>query len=218
MKVITLAKTKELLGITDTASDVAITAKIPYIDSLVKQITKNRFNYTIYGSTTLDSKYVTIESIISYNGDQYIYSRKDRRFYSSGINNNDYFEDIAEYLNIGDQVEGDNIPTGNYIDELYYNGLSLTSGDIDTPTIKLAEAATATDGGSLIYIGMNISYQPIIAKGIQYLINCTSSVLPGRAVTGVGSVSYSDADSKINNKYGMPDWFVKAFPKFMVGH
>ncbi len=41
MKVITLDKTKELLGITDNTQDATISAKIPYIDAKVKQITKN---------------------------------------------------------------------------------------------------------------------------------------------------------------------------------
>jgi hypothetical protein len=217
MKVITLEKTKELLGITDSASDAAITAKIPYIDSLVKQITKNRFNYAVYGTMTTGSATVYIRSIITWDGNVYNYS--NGRYFCSGINNYICFDDIGEYLQIGQQIEGTGIPTETYIDEVYYNGnVDTFNGDDNVPYITMSNAATADSDDGKIYIGMNIAYQTTVAKGIQYLINGTSTTIPGKSVISVGSVSYSDADSKIDGKYGMPSWFVKSFPKYARGY
>jgi hypothetical protein len=221
VKVITLAKTKELLGITDTASDTQISAKIPYIDSKVKQITNNRYNMLIVGNTTLDSPYVTVSSIYTYNrGITYYYRHNTRRNFVSGINNYCYFDDLGEFLETGQLIEGTGIPAEAYLDEIYYNGDLVSDGtnNFDIPTVKLSANATSTNEGVRLYLGIPIAYQDTIAQGIQYLINKTSTTLPGQTVTRVGTVAYSDADSKINGKYGMPAWFVKPFPKYVSGH
>jgi len=223
MKVITLAKTKELLGITGTDQDAAIAAKIPYIDSLVKQITKNRFNFLILGDTTEDSPYIPVYSIISYTGDRYDYDRTTGRYFYSGINNPYYFDDINDYLEIGQQIEGEGIPAETYIDEVYYNGDLITDSSVNyaVPTIKLSANATATNAGLRMYLGMNIAYQTTVAKGIQYLINGTTTAIPTNSLSsrslGPSSKSFSTVDQKIDNRYGMPAWFVKAFPKYMSG-
>lgn len=219
MRVISLARAKELLGITDTASDAAITAKIPFIDALVKRITKNRYNLKVYGNATLDSPYIAVSGIIVDNTYEFRYQPTTRNF-GSGINNFGYLDDLSDYLEIGQLVEGTGIPADTHIDEVFYNGTAFNDGtdDFALPTIKLSANATETSEDGIIYIGINIAYQDTIAKGIQYLINGTSTRLPGKAVTRVGSVSYSDADSDIDGKYGMPSWFVKSLPKFMSGH
>ena len=221
MKVITLAKTKELLGIATTTSDAAITAKIPYIDSIVKQITNNRFNYAIYGSLTTGSNEVYISSIESNTGDRYYYDKNVSRFFCSGINNSFCLDDLGDYLQIGQQLEGTGIPADAFIDEVYYNGYIDSSGE-NIPYIKMSAVATEDVDFGQIYLGMNISYQPIIAKGIQYLINGTSTSLPSNSLSsksiGVVSKSYSASDQKIDNKYGMPAWFVKSFPRYQVAY
>jgi len=172
MKVITLAKAKELLGIENSSQDAAITAKISYIDSLVKQITKNRFNFLILGDTTLDSPYIPVYSIISYTGDRYEYDRKTGRYFSNGINNSYYFDDIDDYLDIGQQIEGEGIPTESYIDEVFYNGDLITDSSVNyaVPTIKLSQNATATNAGVRLYVGMNIAYQPISQRVSSILL------------------------------------------------
>ena len=82
--------------------------------------------------------------------------------------------------------------------------------------------ATDTTDTSRIYLGINIAYQDIIAKGIQYLINGTSTAIPTNSLAsrslGPSSKSFSASDQKIDNKYGMPAWFVKALPKYQSGH
>jgi hypothetical protein len=216
MKVISLARTKELLGITDTASDAKITAKIPFIDALVKRITKNRFNLKIYGNATLNSP-------ITYDGVDYLYQPSTRKFVS-GINNYFCVDDLADYLEIGQLIEGTGIPADTHIDEVYYNGTAFNDGtdDFALPTIKLSNNATATSEDGFVYVGINIAYQMTIANGIQYLINGTNTSLPSNSLSsrslGPSSKSFSTADQKIDNKYGMPAWFVKAFPKYMRGH
>jgi hypothetical protein len=224
MKVITLSQTKALLGITDPSQDSDITAKIPFIDSIVKQITKNRFNFMILGDIESGSPFMTVQSIITPTGETYVYNQGDRRYYCSGINNPYIIDDINEYLEIGQQVEGEGIPVETHIDEVYYNGdiLSDTSGDFSVPVVKLSNNATATTASLRVYVGMNIAYQPTVAKGIQYLINGTSTTLPSNALSsksiGPASKSFAQVDQKIDNRYGMPAWFVKAFPKFHRGH
>jgi len=224
MKVITLAKTKELLGIADATSDTDISAKIPYIDSLVKQITNNRFNFMVLGDTTIDSPYVPVYSIITQTGDRYDYDRQYRRYFYSGINNPYSFDDIGSYLEIGQQIEAEGIPAETWIDEVYYNGDLTTDSSItyDVPCIKLSQNATETTAGLRIYIGMNIAYQATVAKGIQYLINGSTTAIPTNSLAsrsiGPTSKSFSSSDQKIDNRYGMPAWFIKAFPKYHRGH
>lgn len=220
MKVITLAKTKELLGITDTASDTAISAKIPFIDAKVKLITNNRYNLMILGSTTLDSPYVTVSSV--WNTTNWL-ELNTNYGYGDGINNPYVYDSIEEFLQVGQLISGTGIPADAYIAEIFYIGDVFNDGvdDFDLPTIQLSANATAT-GTVKMYLGINIGYQDIIAKGIQYLINGTSTSLPSNALSsksiGPVSKSFSSGDQQIDNRYGMPAWFVKAFPKFMSGH
>lgn len=221
MKVITLAKTKELLGIADTSQDAAITAQIPIIDSKVKQITNNRYNDQITGDITSGSLYVPVYSFYCC-GVSYVY--RSGRVWCSGINNNYVIDDLEEYLQTGQLIEGDGIPAEAYIDEIYYNGGSVElGGDTFTvPVIKLSSAATATTAGNQMFIGITIGLQPTVAKGIQYLINQTSTSLPSNSLAsrtiGPSSKSFAAKDQEIDNRYGMPAWFVKAFPQYQGGH
>jgi len=223
VKVISLTKTKELLGIFDSGSDAAITAKIPYIDSLVKRITNNKYNLKVYGDATDSSPYISVSGIVTQDGVEYIYDR-DSRAFRSGINNFSYTDIISEILEVGQLIEGTGIPADTYIDEIFYNGTSFIDGstEYELPTIKMSTNATVTSTDGSVYIGMNIAYQPIVAKGIQYLIDGTNTTLPCNGIAsksfGPVSTSYSQADLKINNKYGMPGWFIKAFPRQIVGY
>lgn len=214
MRVITLDKTKELLGITDTDSDSNITAKIPYIDAKVKQICSNRFNTMIRGDITIDSPYMPVYSVYSYAND----------LLWDGINNKYRYDSLEEYLEVGQLISGSGIPDNTYIEDIFYNGDIYNDGtnDFDVPVIKLSENATESVDTIRAYVGINICYQDTIAKGIQYLINGTSSAVPENGVVSKGfgplSKTYSQTDSKIDNKYGMPAWFVKSLPKYQSGH
>ncbi len=222
MKVINREKAKELLNITDSSQDAAIDAKIPIIDAKVKQMTNNRYNTMIYGSTTSGSPYVPITSILLYNNRMCYYDKyRAQYYYNSGIMNPYYLDDIGEYVDTGQLVEGDGVPDDSYIDEIYYNGgiWDVSGTEYTVPTIKLSANATATDSVRLL-LGINIGLQDIIAKGIQYLINGTSTTLPSALLRSetIGTYSYTNADTNINKTYGMPQWFVDSFPRYMSGH
>jgi len=221
MKVITLPKTKTLLGISDTASDAAITANIPIIDSKVKQISNYRYNDQISGDVTEDVLYVPISGFV-YCGKNYSY--RSGRVWCSGINNNYVIDDLEEYIQVGQLIEGTGIPADCYIDEIYYNGGTVSFDDVSysVPVIKLSAAPTETNGSNQMFIGVTIGMQTTIAKGIQYLINSTSTSLPTNSLAsrsiGPSAKSFSGKDQDIDNRFGMPAWFVKAFPVYQGGH
>jgi len=194
MKIITLDKTKELLGITDTSMDVLINRYIPIIDSKVKQITKNKYNMQITGNVTIDSKIVNISGLNNATG---------------GIQNNFTLDDVMDYLLHGDLVEGNNIPEGSYIDDI--NPLE--------GTITLSEDVTATEANTIITVGVNIALQVTIAKGLYWLILQENTDMPDTGWTSqrIGSISVvrGVAQAAIDGRYGMPQWFVNALPRFM---
>lgn len=209
MKIITLAKTKELLGITDTSLDTEITRYITIIDSKVKQMTHNKYNMQILGDTTVDSTIVPISGISNV---------------TDGINNKWVMDDIDEFILIGSLVTGEGIPADTYIDEFYYNlsGVDqyITIGK--SPVIVLSANATATEASVIIYVGITIGLQPTIAKGIAWLIteenqNTPLAGLLSRSI-GPSRLSWSVSQSQIDGRYGMPSWFVKSFPVYMSGH
>lgn len=226
MKVITLAKTKELLGIDsgDTSQDDAITAKIPIIDAKVKQITRNRYNMQIQGDTITGSPYVEVYSITIHNT-TYRLNRSLRRFDAvSGIQNPYYLDDLAEFLEIGTLISGSGIPADSYVDEVFYDGYSLeiSGNTYAIPFLQLNASATETANGVQLFLGFNVGLQDIVAKGIQYLINGTNTSIPTNSLAsrslGPSSKSFSQKDQEIDNRYGMPAWFVKGLPRYHGGH
>ncbi len=112
-------------------------------------------------------------------------------------------------------LEGDAVPTGAYIDEVYYNGIS--NDDRDIPTLVMSEASTLS-GDYYFYAGANIAIQRTAAKGIWWAIGQVSTTINDTAWksrnVGPLSVTKSDLDSKIDGKSGMPAWFVKALPRY----
>lgn len=227
MQVITLAKTKELLGITDGDSDAAITAKLPIIDSKVKIYTRNNWEYKFGGNTTVDSAIISVYSLVPDFQTNYVnYWYQDGYWYNknvSGICNPFIYTDISESLSPGQLITGDNIPADSYITEITTNGGTVTVSGTEyfVTYITISTNATATAAGSILTGGISIGYQDIIAKGVQYLINGTSTSLPstGVASRGVGplSVSFSQSDQKIDGRTGMPAWFAKGLPRYQRG-
>lgn len=226
MQVITLAKTKELLGITGTASDAAITAKLPIIDAKVKLATKNTYNYKFGGDTTSGSAFVSVYELVSdfYTNSIYRSFRPWSDWNAvSGINNPFVYSDISEFLEPGQLVDGDNIPADSYIVDITSNGttVAISGTDYFVTFIELSAEATATESGSILTGGISIGYQDIIAKGIQYLIESTSTTLPGTGLAsrsvGPLSVSFSTKSQKKDGKYGMPSWFSEGLPRFQRG-
>jgi hypothetical protein len=223
MKVITLAKTKTLLGLDPGTAEenAAITANIPIIDSKVKQITNNRYNDQIIGDVTTGVLYVPIFGFTCFNQR---FTHISGRVWCSGINNNWVIDDLEEYIQVGQLIEGEGIPAEAYIDEIFYNGHSVEFDGVtyEVPVIKLSVVATETNTSAQLFIGVTIGMQTTIAKGVQFLINSTNTSLPtnsiaSKSILGV-SKTFSSVDQAIDNKFGMPGWFVKSFPQFQGGH
>jgi hypothetical protein len=218
MRVITRAKVKELLGISDSTYDAKIDAKIPLIDAKVKRITGNRFNLQILFNSNASDTIIEVFSVYNSYGVQ-LYNRN-----VSGVMNPYMVDDIYEFLEIGQLIEGENIPTDAYITEVYYNGGSVEISGVtySTPAVVLSSAATGAKTGAQGFIGINNAYQDIIAKGVMYLINQeTTSITDNtwiRRSMGPVSIAKTATDNKIDNMSGMPLWFVKALPSYMGGH
>lgn len=214
MVVITLAKTKELLGITGTDSDTAISAKIPYIDAKVKQITNNRYDFKFIGSPVAGSNKMYVDAYLShdYNGGQY-----------TGINNYGIKSDISQYLEIGQLITGTGIPTDTYISNIVNQGTTTTAAGFTDDYLYVEMSANATSSEDSIEVtgGISINYQDVIAKGIAFLIDSTNSTPPkaGVASESIGSYNFSLSEQAkgIDGKNGMPSWFVSGLPSFQRG-
>jgi len=198
MQIITREQVKTQLGIAtiDTTYDDAIDAKLPIIDAKVKAITRNNWNKRIVGATTNADTFIEVADY-------------------PGTGCYDY---ILDWLTIGAQISGDGMPTGAYIVDIWPDG--TTSSD-NRPQIEISANATATDSSAALFLGFPISYFDIVAKGVWFLIQGTSTTLPVNPAQsqrmGPVSFTYSSSDNKIDGKSGMPSWFVKGLPRFMGG-
>lgn len=197
MTVITKAQVKSILGITATDYDAAITAAIPRIDSIVKRITKNRFNMQLLCDTAAGSADVIVVESYAYNG--------VKTFDGVGLS-------LSDVVTNGQQVEGTGIPAGAFVTDVFSNGL---------PTLRLSAACTAT-GQAVVMTGIPTDLQTVIAQGIWYIISGDKTKATDESWTsrsmGPLSVSRGSGDAnKIDGASGMPMWFIRAFPHFQGG-
>ena len=202
MQVITLAQVKTYLGITGSTQDAAITAMLPVIDAKVKVITGKDWNYQFIGQTESGNDLMVIYNIDQCGG---------KRPADIAL--------IAE-LSAGTQLEGTGIASGAYIKDVYYhgnNGIDST-GTNTAPFVRLSSPATLTQASQYVYAGINVAYLPIIAKGVQYLLDQTSTTITDSAWSsrsvGPLSVSRAQADAALEARYGMPAWFIKGLPRY----
>jgi len=212
MQVITLAQTKTLLGLAtdDTTYDTALSAAIPFIDSAVKQITGNRWNYRVAASFEDSATSVKILSVVS------------PKFFTS----NGYYSStdiIDEFLQVGQLISATGIPAGAYITEVYYNypeGVIVSDNYI--AEVDISETTTASGDTIACYLGIPIAYHPVIAKAVWWQSQRLNTTIDDTSWTsksmGPVSVSKSDSDNRIDQQSGMPLWFVKALPRYMSGH
>ena len=199
MKVIDLATVKLYLGISDSADDALINKYIPIIDSKVKSICNNNFNLQI------NVKLVNGSDIVE------IYGTGGRCITKPEL------DLLLEELPTGTLLEGTGIATGTYIDEVYYSEPS--NNDLNVPSIKLSQNATADNSNAYIYAGINIAYQEIIAKGLWYLTGRADKTIKDDSWKSrrIGPVSITKGEggkSELDGKSGMPLWFVRALPRY----
>lgn len=202
MQVITLAQVKTYLGITGSTQDAAITAMLPVIDAKVKQITGRNFNYQFIGSIVSGSSLMEI-----YNVNQ------------SGGKRPADIALIAE-LPSGTQLAGTGLASGTYITDTFYyanNGYNATDPNA-MPYVVLSSPATQTNSAQYFYAGINLAYLPIIAKGVQFLMDNTNTTVIDSAwvsrSVGPLSVSRAQTDAALEARYGMPAWFIKGLPRY----
>lgn len=213
MATITLAQVKQFTTLT-AADDASISAMIPIIDSKVRLLTRNRWNYQVYALLESGQTDAEVSGMVNYAGVSVISG-------NSGINAPWTIDDIVDFIDVGMQLTGTGVPAGTYIEEIYYNG-SEHDGRI-IPIITMSEPATVS-GLEAVQLGIPLAYVPTIAKGVQWLIEqsskSSSSEQGGIQSKRMGpvSVTYSDADSAIDGLTGMPAWFTKGLPRFHGGH
>jgi hypothetical protein len=200
---ITTAQVKSILGISDSTYDTAIASAIPRIDSIVKRITKNRYNLQLGGTTTTGSADVYIYSAYAYNGVQC--------FDTSGY----IGLSLADVVTNGQMVEGTGIASGAYVVDVFSNGIAING----EPTIRLSAVATAS-GDITIMTGIPVDLQTVIAQGVWYLVGQDPKIAKDDNWTsksmGPLSISRGSKDSaRLDGASGMPLWFVNAFPSFM---
>ena len=202
MTVITLAQVKSLLGITDIDYDAQINAAIPRIDSIVKRITKNRYNMQLLCNTVAGSTDVIVLESYAYNG--------VKTFDGVGLS-------LSDVVTNGQQVEGTGIPAGAFVTDVFSNGIVYNG----SPTLRLSAACTAT-GQITVMTGIPVDIQTVIAQGIWYIISGDKTKATDESWTsrsmGPLSVSRGAGDAnKIDGASGMPMWLIRAFPHFQGG-
>jgi len=192
--IITREQVKTYLGITVPDYDAQIDLYLPIIDSKVKQITGHRWNDFFYGNT---------------KGNEYI----------------EIVDFKGETLEAGAQISGQGIADGSYIVEVYTEAPPIEVGaeSYSVPLIQLNQATTSTKNSEQIFIGFPIAYLPLVAKAVWWMIDQQNTNAPtvGSGVAsrtrGKVSVTFNEANSKIDGKHGVPSWFVTGLPKYHRG-
>ena len=205
MKCITVDTVKERLGITVSTYDDALELAVNRIDTIVKRITKNRFNMQLVGTTVSGSADVIISEGYAYNGVQC--------FDTCGY----IGMSLSDVVTNGQMIEGTGIPSGAYVSDVYSNG-KVRLGD---PVIVMNANATAS-GDVTIMTGIPVDLQTIIAQGAWWIVSSDQKIAKDESWThrsmGPLSVSRTENDAnKIDGASGMPMWFVRAFPSFQGG-
>lgn len=214
MRVITLDRTKELLGIDTADHDSDIQTAIPIVDAAVKAITRNRYNTHVIGETTNGSEYVEVYEVL--DNQREIYTRKK---WSA-----EHVRDIAEYLQVGQRVSGEGVPDDTYIEEVYYNGPTVVFGSktYNVPLIEMSNEATETNSSAQIFLGVSIALEPIIAKAVFWQVGQFNETIRDESWVSksMGPVSVTKAtfDAKVDQKWGMPLFLIKALPHHHGGH
>ena len=198
MSIITLARVKTELGITNGTYDAQITALIPTAEAKYRQIANYNFSSQFVLSYKNGDSFFTPGSIdYSFRwGDAYL---------SVGPNPNSIIYDLF----YGDLIEGTGVDPETYI----------TSVDKINNKVYVNNAFTA-DGDNLIF-AQNISYWSTISAMIWFLIgkqsitNQDTFIVSSRSV-GPLSVSFDAASLKSASvsRYGLPESIINAIPVY----
>lgn len=212
----TTAQVKTYLGIPTgtTTYDADIARLLPIVEATANQITGGIYILQVNGTTTSASKDFTVDSVYTQTGRRIFGASKSSGEYPYGDPNFGYdsprplFKSLSEAVSVGQLITGTGIADGAFIESASSFGA--------THKIVLSAAATAS-GDISAYTGYPIGYLSTIAHGVWWQIGQQKMASMDTTWTSrtVGPVSEtrSAAEMKIDGVYGMPAWFVKAFPR-----
>lgn len=220
--VITRDQVKLYLGVADTSIDAEIDRYIPIVDAAVKQITRSKWNQRYSLSTTSGSLIGRIFPVDAFN-DPDIHLRT-----SDNVGNPQSLSRVGDTLEPGQTVTATNVPNNTHFVDVFIQEYTDTESVVNRfysynkiVTVELSNAATAT-GSAIAIVGINISYLPVIAKGINWFIAQENRTNPsgGFRTKRVGPLTLTRAeiDSEMDGRYGVPVWLVKALPKYVRGY
>lgn len=212
----TTAQVKQYLGIPTgtTTYDADIARYIPIVEAAARQITGGLYLLQVNGTIENASKTMTVSSVYSQTRQLYGYG-----FYNSATGAGFPYGDpgpknkmLASVLPAGLQISGDGIPADSFIERVQTFG--------GESTIILSVAATKTQEVTA-YTDFPIGFLGTIAHGVWWMIDQQKKASGDTTWTSrsVGPVSEtrSEAEMKIDGLFGMPAWFVKAFPRVYHG-
>jgi hypothetical protein len=212
----TTAQVKTYLGIPTgtTTYDADIARLLPVVEATANQITGGIYILQVNGTTTSASKDFTVNSVYTQTGRRIFGASKSSGEYPYGDPNFGYdtprplFKSLSEAVSSGQLITGTGIADGAFIESASSFGA--------THKIVLSAAATAS-GDISAYTSYPIGYLSTIAHGVWWQIGQQKMASMDTTWTSrtVGPVSEtrSAAEMKIDGAYGMPAWFVKAFPR-----
>jgi hypothetical protein len=205
----TLAQVKQYLGIptATTTFDSDITAYIPIVEATARQITGGLYLMQVNGTITSGSNELLVKTVYSQTRQLYGYTVGNGKFFDYG-NPGAKPRKMYEILKPGMQISADGIPTGAYVDRVQSFGNES----------KVFLSANATKSHDVeAYTDFPINLLSTIAHGVWWMIGQQKTAANDTAWTsrsvGPVSVSRGEAEMKIDGQYGMPAWFVKAFPR-----
>lgn len=212
----TTAQVKQYLGIPSatTTYDADIARYIPIVEAAARQITGGLYLLQVNGTIENASKTMTVSSVYSQTRQLYGHG-----FYNAATGAGFPYNDpgpknktLASVLPAGLQISCDGVPTDSFIERVQTFG--------GESTIILSAAATKTQEVTA-YTDFPIGFLTTIAHGVWWMIGQQKTASGDTTWTSrsVGPVSEtrSEAEMKIDGLFGMPAWFVKAFPRVYHG-
>ncbi len=210
----TTAQVKTYLGIPSatTTYDADIARYIPIVEAAARQITGGLYLLQVNGTITTGSKEIVVSSVYSQTRQLYgattSASGEGFPYGDPGPKN----KPLIGVLPAGLQISGDGIPSDSFIERVQIFG--------GASTVILSAQATKTQEVAA-YTDFPIGFLTTIAHGVWWAIGQQKTASGDTTWTSrsVGPVSEtrSAAEMKIDGLYGMPAWFIKAFPRVYHG-
>ena len=210
----TTAQVKTYLGIpsTTTTYDADIARYIPIVEAAARQITGGLYLLQVNGTITTGSKELVVSSV--YSQTRQVYGATT----SAGGEGFPYGDPgpknkpLIGVLPAGLQITADGIPADSFIERVQSFG--------GTSTVILSAQATKTQEVAA-HTDFPIGFLTTIAHGVLWMIGQQKTASGDTSWTSrsIGPVSEtrSAAEMKIDGLYGMPAWFIKAFPRVYHG-